>query len=226
MSLGQFRRNHPVFFWGVGLAVVGALAIDGWVVRNRLRYQEEIERLRANMTDVERQRTDAIMNADQHRTAVMLELIRRQAKVDPEVHLAVSVDSGYMRLGSAGALLREFDVSIGPERQIGSSADTVRLAVPRGKRSVARVLGRTDAWEVPAWVYEARGLPVPEDRVVRGALGPSAILLDGGTIIYSPPAEGPLADSAWVLPGAVRVAAADLAAVVPNLRPGRAVYFY
>ena len=101
----------------------------------------------------------------------------------------------------------------------------MHIAAPRGKRTVEAVLGETDAWDVPAWVYTDRGLPTGETRLV-GALGPAAIRLDGGTVIYSLPTVGPLNDSSYVLPGAIRVRANDLKAVAPNLRPGVAVYFY
>ena len=59
-----------------------------------------------------------------------------------------------------------------------------------------------------------------------GALGRAAVRLDGGSVIYSLPSVGPLNDSAYVLPGAIRVRASDLKAIAPNLRPGVAVYFY
>ena len=59
-----------------------------------------------------------------------------------------------------------------------------------------------------------------------GALGAGAMILSGGTVIYGTPSAGPLADSAYVMPGAVRVGASDLRAIVPNITPGISVYFY
>ena len=82
---------------------------------------------------------------------------------------------------------------------------------------------------MPAWVYEQRGLPVPADSATRslpGALGPVALVLTGGTVVYALPADGPLADEHYLLPGAVRVPLADLQAMQPNLAPGMSVYFY
>ena len=87
------------------------------------------------------------------------------------------------------------------------------------------VLDETGVWDVPAWAYTDRGLP-PGEAHLKGALGPAAVRLDGGTVIYSMPSVGPLNDSSYVLPGAIRVRASDLRAIVPNLRPGVAVYFY
>ena len=131
-----------------------------------------------------------------------------------------------MYLEREGALLREMPVVVGPEKRVGIAPDTVHLAPPLGVRRVARVLTEADAWEVPSWVYTDRGLPLPLDRVVPGGLGPVAILLDGGTVIYSLPSSGPLADSSYALPGAVRARAQDLRAVIPNLAPGTRIYFY
>ena len=79
---------------------------------------------------------------------------------------------------------------------------------------------------MPAWVYQDRGLTVPNNRKVRGALGPVAIVLEGGTVIYSTPARGPLSDTAYVMPGAVRAKPEDLQAIVPNLARGTKVYFF
>jgi hypothetical protein len=177
------------------------------------------------MADVERKRTDAILAQNENRLKVMVELFKRQAKVDPTLHLTVSLDSSVMYLQREGALLREMPITVGPERRVGTPPDTVHIAAPRGKRTVERLLDESDAWEVPAWVYSDRGLAVGEAHL-KGALGPAAIVLDGGTVIYSLPSVGPLNDSSYVLPGAIRVRANDLKAISANLRPGVAVYFY
>ena len=114
----------------------------------------------------------------------------------------------------------------GAEKTVGTAPDTVRMAVPRGARTVERIINGSDSWEVPNWVFTDRGLPVPERRSVKGALGPAAIILNGGTVIYSTPSDGPLADSTYVMPGSVRASAADMRAVAPNLKPGMKIYFY
>ena len=130
-----------------------------------------------------------------------------------------------MYLERDGALLREMPVTVGPEKRVGVPPDTVHVAAPRGKRTVERILGAGDAWTIPGWVYRDRGL-ADGDSVMTGALGPAAIVLDGGTVIYSLPTVGPLNDSSYVLPGAIRARESDLRAVAPNLHPGVAVYFY
>lgn len=208
----------------VALAVL--LAGDAYVLSQRTKYREETVRLRASMTALERQRADQIVSQEHNKLRLALVLLRRQARMERSLHLSISVDSGTMYLEREGALLREMMVEVGPERRVGVAPDTVRLAPPLGVRRLARVLTGADAWEVPVWVYADRGMAEPSNRMVTGALGPAAVLLDGGTIIYSLPATGPLADSAYLLPGAVRARAEDLRAVIPNLAPGMRIYFY
>jgi hypothetical protein len=109
---------------------------------------------------------------------------------------------------------------------VGTPPDTVRLAAPLGKRLVARVADASYAWAVPGWVYVDRGWPVPDNRQIPGALGPLAIFLDSGAVLYAQPAVGPLSDVSYVLPGSVRAETPDLEAIRDNLKPGMAVYFY
>ena len=221
----EFRRSYRGFVFTLSLAVLMFAALDVFLLTRYQRYQQETRELRASMTDVERKKTDEILAQEENRLKVMVELFRRQAKVDPALHLSVSLDSSVMYLQREGALLREMPITVGPERRVGTPPDTVHIAAPRGKRTVEAVLSDSDAWEVPAWVYADRGIPAGETKL-KGALGPAAIRLDGGTVIYSLPTVGPLNDSSYVLPGAIRVRAADLKAIAPNLRPGVAVYFY
>lgn len=226
MNFRQYARDHRSFLVVVVLIVAAALAVDALVLYKRAGYAREIERLRSGMSELERERTDLALENEEKRLKVMVALIRRQARLDERIHLGVSVDSGRMYLGREGAVLREFDVEIGPERLVGVAPDTVMLAHPRGERSVQKVLSADEEWEVPRWVYLDRGLPVPENRAVKGALGPNAVMLNGGLVIYSMPSSGPLDDASYILPGSVRVSPGDLAAVIPNLSAGTAVYFY
>ena len=89
-----------------------------------------------------------------------------------------------------------------------------------------RVVGDRDSWDVPSWVYADRGIPVPPSRTITGALGPVAVILNGGTVIYSIPSAGPLNDPLYILPGSIRARAEDLRAITPSLGPGTLVYFY
>lgn len=222
----ELLRAYPRAVVIILVAVVALLALDGWATSKLRRYTAEIARLRAGMTNLERQRADALVANSQNHLRLSIELLRRQARGDRTLHLAVSVDSGAMYFAREGALLREMPVETGPERTVGTPPDTVRMAVPRGTRTVERVLGPDDPWEIPAWVYTDRGVVAPQDRVLRGALGPSAIVLSGGAVIYALPSAGPLNDSTYVLPGSVRASANDLKAIAPNVTPGMTVYIY
>lgn len=222
----EFRHAYPGLIATMAFALFAFLAMDGWIIAKRMRYHREIVRLRSSMTVVERQRTDQIVSQEQNKWRVAVALMRRQSQTERALHLSVTVDSGMMYLEREGAQLREMPVQVGPERTVGSAPDTVRLAAPRGLRKVIRIMSETDAWEVPAWVYQDRGIPTPASRSTRGTLGPIAILLDGGTVIYSMPTAGPLNDSSYVLPGAIRARAQDLRAILPNLSAGIRVYFY
>ncbi len=221
----EFRHSYPGLIVTMTLAVAIFLAADAWLFLRYRRYVRETAELRASMTDIERARTDALLAQEENRIKVMVELFKRQAKVDPTLHLSVSLDSAVMYLERDGALLREMPITLGPEKRVGVPPDTLHIAAPRGKRTVERLLDETDAWQVPNWVYQDRGI-VPNESALKGALGPAAIVLDGGTVIYSLPSVGPLNDSTYVLPGAIRVRASDLKAIGPNLRPGVAVYYY
>lgn len=226
MDFKQYAKYHRSFLLFLALVTGAALVVDAFVIYKRVAYAGEIERLRSGMSELERKKTDLALENAEKRLAVTMELIRRQAKLDKRIHLAVAMDSGRMYLGRGGSVLREIDIEIGPERMVGVAPDTVMLAHPRGERSVQKVLGARDSWEVPQWVYLDRGLPVPEDRSVRAALGPVAVILNGGLVIYSMPSVGPLNDSTYVLPGSIRISEEDLRAVAPNLSSGTAVYFY
>jgi hypothetical protein len=222
----EFRRRHPGFLAAVIIVALGVIAIDGYLIYKRTKYRAEIQRLRAGMSEFEKRRADAVIASEEKQLQVMVQLLRRQARVDKEIHLAVSIDSAFMALEREGAVLRDMRVDVGPEKTVGASPDTVRITVPRGTRSVQRLLGARDGWEVPRWVYQDRDLPVPNARMVKGALGPAAIVLEGGTVIYSMPTTGPLNDSTYVMPGAVRAKAEDLRAIIPNVARGTKVYFF
>ena len=225
-TFGELVRGYPRTVLAIVLGAALLLAVDGLALGRLRRYRAEIDRLRAGMTNVERQRADALVAGNQNHLRLSIEMLRREARGDQTPHLTISVDSGLMYFAREGATLREMPVETGPERTVGTAPDTVRMAVPRGSRTVERVLGPDDSWEVPAWVYTDRGLPVPAERVLKGALGPSAIVLAGGAVLYAMPSAGPLNDSAYVLPGSVRATANDLRAIVPNVKPGMTVYIY
>ena len=220
------RQRYPRGSIALVLLIALLVGANGWVISRWWRYSSETSRLRSNMSDVEKKRVDVEMADQQNRLRVMMELVRRQARGDLDLHLAVVVDSGLMRLQRSGAVLRSMPVRIGPERAIGSGPSAIRIVAPRGERTVARVITARQRWAVPMWVYRDRGLPAPNDTLVRGGLGPVGVVLSDGTVIYATPDAGPLADSSYVMPGSIRADRTDLRAIVENLNAGMKVYFY
>ncbi len=220
----EFRGAYPRIVTGLAL-FLGLLALaDAFLAYKWARYAAETRRLRAAMTDLERDRTDTLLAAGESQAALLLEVARLQASGEAALNLAISLDEGRMYLQREGARLREMPVKIAPEAKMAEEG--VVLAAPRGKRAVVRVVGEGDAFELPPWAWTARGLPVPADRSVAGALGPVALVLSGGTVIYSAPAPAPLESADYVLPGSLRAEASDLRAILENVRPGMPVYFH
>jgi hypothetical protein len=212
--------------YAILVIVILALTANAVLASRYLRYQEETSRLRAGMTKAQRERADAVVAAERHRIRVELELIRRQARGDRQLHLAVNVDSGRMVLERDGIVMREMPVKLGPERFRGAQGDSAISVQVLGQRTIERVLREGDSWEVPRSVFTDRGLPVPENRRVRGALGGPALMLNEGIVVYAVPESGPLADSTYVLPGSVQLDATDLKALSASIRPGMSIYFY
>ena len=217
--------RHRVLSGLLVVFVLSVLAANVWVLSRRHRYLDEIVRLRASMTELERERSDQLVAQEESKLRLAVALIQRQARLEGALHLSIATDSGAMFLERDGVLLREMPVLVGPERRVGVPPDTVQLATPRGVRTIARVLSDTALFELPAWVFLERGLELPAERSIPGALG-FAVVLDGGAIIYSQPSTGPLADSTYVMPGAIRARREDLRAILPNLTAGMRVYLY
>ena len=221
----EFRHAYPGILATMAVALLVMLAADAWLIYKNHYYTSEVARLRSGMSDAEKKQADAVIATEENKLRVAVALIKRQAQGDKELHVSIAVDSGRMILEQEGALLREMPVEVAPAKIIGAGPDTVRMSPPRGARTVEKVL-TGGSWEVPKWVYTDRGLEVPADRSVKDALGPVAILLNGGTVIYSLPSVGPLADPNYILPGSIRARSADIRAIAPNLTPGRTVYLY
>ncbi len=133
----EFRQNYPGFVFTLLLALAIMLALDGFLVMKRRAYGTEVARLQANMSQQERDRTEAIVAAEQNKTRIALELARRQAKIEKALHLSVAVDSGRMYLEREGAVLREMAVAFGPEAKVGP--DSIPVVIPRGETSVAKI---------------------------------------------------------------------------------------
>lgn len=222
---GEFREAYPRIVTATALGVLALLVADAALFYQRSQYRRASASARGAMTALEKQRADALIESKEARTALMLALVQQQASSEGRLNLSISLDDSSMDLQQDGSQLRAMHVEIGPELLVGKEPGAIKVTPPLGKRQVARVVDASYVWQAPAWLYTARGQGVPEDRGVRGGLGQLAVLLDDGTALYSRPREGPLADASYVLPGAVRVDAADLSAIRENLVPGTPVFF-
>jgi hypothetical protein len=133
----DFRRAYPGFVFVLGLGLVAMIAVDAWLVVKRVKYNHDVAQLRSHMTDAEKQRTDFIVQAEENKLRIAIELAKRQAKFAKKLHLNVSIDSSRMYLTREGALLREMPVQFGPERAARPNDSTPPAAIPRGERTVA-----------------------------------------------------------------------------------------
>lgn len=220
------RAQAPRAF-GAIVAIAALLVLLNLILAVRVwRFRQDVTQLRASMTDAERSRADLALKSEDNRVKVAAEFVRRQARADRELHLTLEVDSNRMFLERDGVALREMPVALGQPGAGPANGDSSATAITRGARTVAALLGANDSWDVPERVYRDRSLPVPPDRHAKGALGRNAIVLDGGLVIYALPKDGPLADSSYVLPGAVMLRADDLRAIAPNVVRGMTVYVY
>lgn len=133
----DFRRAYPGFVFVLGLGLFAMIAVDGWLLVKRVKYNQDVKSLRDHMSQAERQRSDLIVQSEQNKLRIAIELAKRQAKFDKKLHLNVSVDSSRMYLTREGAVLREMPVQFGPERSPSESSDSLPAAIPRGERTVA-----------------------------------------------------------------------------------------
>src|SRR3954451_1755250 len=78
----EFRRSYPGIVATMCIALVLLLGADAWLIRKNLRYQRETRELRASMSEVERNRADAVLAQNEDRLKVMVEMFKRQARVD------------------------------------------------------------------------------------------------------------------------------------------------
>ncbi len=206
--------------------VLLSLITDIAVVERTIRYRGESDRLRTGLTAQQRERMDLVLAGERHRLLVEVELLRRRARGDRRLHLAVNVDSGLLLLERGGVTLRSMKVAVGAERFTSGVGDSAIVVLPLGQRTLSRILGPRDEWEVPESVYRDRALPVPDERRLAGVLGQRAFVLNDGTVLYAAPDTGFLSDTLHAVQGSVRLDAADLRAITASLRPGMTVYLY
>ena len=192
---GEFRDAYPRIVTGASIGIVVFLMVDVALAVTAWRFSRQAAAAQRAMTGLERQRADALTEVKQDRAALMAALVAQQADpgAGPE---PVGLGRGrHHGPAAGGGAAPPHEGAVGPEATVGAAEDGVRLVPPRGKRQLVRVVDDSFVWSVPRWVFLHRGLDVPDDtrRALRGGLGPLALVLDDGTLIYSLPADGPLA---------------------------------
>jgi hypothetical protein len=133
----DFRQSYPGFVFTLIIALIAMISIDGFLLLKQRAYASEVTRLQSHMTDQEKAKSQAIVESEQNKTRIALELARRQAKIAKALHLSVAVDSGKIYLERDGAVLREMATTFGPETKVGP--DSIPVVIPRGQMSVAKV---------------------------------------------------------------------------------------
>jgi hypothetical protein len=178
----DFRLAYPGFVFTLIVALLLILTLDAFLVYKRRAYTAEVVRLRGAMTDAERAKTDAIVQAEQDKARIALELAKRQAKMEKTLHLAVALDSGRIYLEREGAVLREMAALFGPETGITPGSDSVPVVIPRGQQILARldenkiVLEGGNAIEAASTdVASADTTPIPAGNVRIGLTDMKAI---------------------------------------------------
>jgi hypothetical protein len=175
----EFRRAYPGFVFTLLVGLTAMLAIDAFLVLKRRAYANEVQRLRASMSDQEKNHADAIIEAEKNKLRIALELARRQARLEKTLHLSVAVDSGKIYLEREGAVLREMPAAFGPDGMVSNGADSIPVVVPRGEQSVAKfdgsgitlesgtVIRPTDA---PSLAQDSTAIPPGSVRIRRADL--------------------------------------------------------
>ena len=220
------RGALPTRTLALACALATMLGVTGWLAWRVVSLQAEAARSRTDALGTSNATADAQLAAQRARLQSILDRVRSQAANDRGLHVSIEVDSTYATLERDGLVLRTMDVDVGPESVVGTAPDTQRLATPRGVRAVTSVVAKGATYELPAWLWRERGLDAPASRKIKGAFGLGAAFLEDGTLIYARTTDGPLSDSLYVWPGAIRLTAEDLKAVLPNLKPGVKVYLY
>jgi hypothetical protein len=192
----EFRRTYPGFVKTIAIGLIAMVAIDGWLFAQRLKYDSEIDRLRASMTQAERQKTDLIVRSEQDKIRMAIALARRQAQIDKKLHLSVSLDSSRMYLEREGALLRTIPVVIAQGGKVAAGSDSIPMPAPRGERTITKFNPNEIVLDGGS-VISAGALPAPTDSAPPG-----------------------------LRPGEVRISQSDMSAILPNISAGMKVYFY
>ena len=192
-SWSDFRRAYPGFVATLLFGLMLLLAVDGFLVYKRRAYDSEVARLQGQMSESEREKTDAIVKGEENKTRIALALARRQAKIEKALHLSVAIDSGRIYLEREGAILREMPARFGPERMIAQGADSIPVVIPRGQRRVVSVTdnrivleGGTalQASQSDALANDSTAIPAGDVRIGRADMSAIRPNLSEGMRVY------------------------------------------
>jgi hypothetical protein len=225
-----FRREHPVFFWGM-LALIAVFLTGTAVMGSRIPgFKQQESQILAQMSEAERATRDELLQHSERRTQLSLALLQRDVRVraleERGLHLALSIEDSTLSLRHGPATLRSSRVTVGGDSVVTApDGRTWRFVQPVGERRI-REKSHSPAYTIPEWVYVSRGEAVPEEsaRRVKGGLGAYVLRLDDGTEIYSRPTTGPLAEG--VKPGAFVAPQSTLAAIFEAVRVDTPVFIY
>jgi hypothetical protein len=225
-----FRREHPVFFWGVFALMVLLLAGSAVVGSRVPRYRKEAAELSRRMTEAERATRDRILESKAKRSDLAVALLKRDVRIrqlqEKGVHLAIDTQDSTLSLMHGVRALRTVKVAMGPDSLVRApDGRQWRFVRALGERRLAEKQV-SPTYTVPEWVYVSRGEPVPPEaeRRIEGGLGRYVLKLDDGTEIYSEPEAGPLKGVAK--PASFMARPRDLAAMFDALREDTPVYIY
>ena len=229
-SMGELRRDHPIFFWGMA-SLAGLLLVLTLVVAVRIpQYARQMAMMDGQLDDAERETRDRILHSQTRRSELALALLQRELRLkaleEQEIHLALSTEDSTLSLRHGDATLRQIPVVVGGDSVItASDGRTWRFVRALGERHL-RDKENSPTVTIPEWVYISRGQPVPPEaeRRLEGGGGRYVLRLDDGSEIDSRPEEGPLATG--VKPGSFMAEEEELQAIFDALETDTPVYIY
>lgn len=229
-GFSTFRRNHPVFFWGMAALILLFAGATAVVALRVPEYRAEAAEIDRRMTAAERATRDRILESRARRSDLALALFKREMRIralqEKKLHLAISTEDSTLYLRHGNATLRAVPVRVGADSVIRAPDGRIwRFVRPLGERRVVD-RERSPDYTIPEWVYVSRGEPVPPEpeRTLEGGLGRYVLRLDDGTEIYSEPKTGPLAEE--VKPAGFMVGERDLLTIFDAVREDTPVFIY
>jgi len=218
-SWRELRESYPQIASCLVLAGAVLLLTDLSLIIKHIEFGRQQTELRSVLAQTEIQRATAVQVTERNIGATGAGLAHREMLLSRELHLAVDRHKGVMYLRQSGSVLREMPIRLSPETSAAAARqENVLSAQPRGRRVLARVLEAGASRELPESDF-AR-------LTSTGSIGPLAIILDDGALIYSQPGTGPPLGPRDLPPGSVRAEAADLEAIKADLQPGMRLYLY